>query len=209
MIVRLTESDIHQLITEVIDEIRPTLYTNTINKKNPDKRNHSPIKRSKYGVGKNIGGEIYVHVNYVNRIPQHLYEPALKLLKNNEHTSNFNFNIVVFPDKLDNAQTPYVKFVNSSGFDTEREPLRGEGYRVNLQDGNIKRMSSDNTIYHHKWNLVDDDYQGFNVDDSYNWSKEWLDKLDEPANGNSLEGWNNQLDKYGLPIIRLKKMRNL
>lgn len=33
----------------------------------------------------------------------------------------------------------------------------------------------------------------------FSYSKEWLDKLDEPANGNSLEGWNNQLDRYGLP----------
>lgn len=81
MIIKLTESDLHQIIKEVINEIRPTLYTNTINKKDANKRNHSPIKRSKYGVGKNIGGEIYIHVNYVNRIPQNLYETALKILR--------------------------------------------------------------------------------------------------------------------------------
>ena len=81
-----------------------------------------------------------------------------------------------------------------------REPLRGEGYKINLDDGSVKRMAGDNTIYHHKWTWVDDDYDGFNVDDSYNWSKEWLNTLEEPANGNSLQGWNTQLGKYNLPI---------
>lgn len=192
------------LITEkqyksLFQEARDPLYTNTINRKDPTKRNKTFIGRDKkYGVGKHIGGEIYVHRNYANRISQDMYEQGISILENNPQFKGFQFNLVVFPDKLENSKEPYVKFVNCTTFDSDREPLRGEGYKVNLIDGSIKRMSGDNTIYHHKWQWVDDDYDGFNVDDSYNWSKEWLGKLDEPANGNSINGWKTQLQKYGL-----------
>lgn len=192
------------LITEkqyksLFQEARDPLYTNTINRKDPTKRNKTFIGRDKkYGVSKHIGGEIYVHINYANRISQDVYEQGISILENNPQFKGFQFNLVVFPDKLENSKEPYVKFVNCTTFDSDREPLRGEGYKVNLMDGSIKRMSGDNTIYHHKWQWVDDDYDGFNVDDSYNWSKEWLGKLDEPANGNSINGWKTQLQKYGL-----------
>lgn len=192
------------LITEkqyksLFQETRDPLYTNTINRKDTTKRNKTFIGRDKkYGVGKHIGGEIYVHKNYANRISQDMYEKGASILENNPQFKDFQFNLVVFPDKLENSKELYVKFVNCTTFDSDREPLRGEGYKVNLSDGSIKRMNGDNTIYHHKWQWVDDDYDGFNVDDSYNWSKEWLGKLDEPANGNSINGWKTQLQKYGL-----------
>lgn len=198
MVIRLTEGDIHTIIKETINEVlREPLYTNTINKKDPNKRNHSYIGRDKkLGIGKHIGGEYYVHVNYVDRINSNMFQEGLKILQ--KELPNFKFNIVVFPDKLENSNPRYVKFVNCTTFDSDREPLRGEGYKVNLDDGSVKRMAGDNTIYHHKWAWVDDDYEGFNVEDSYNWSREWLDKLEEPANGMSLKGWNKQLDKYNL-----------
>lgn len=192
------------LITEkqyksLFQETRDPLYTNTINRKDPTKRNKTFIGRDKkYGVGKHIGGEIYVHRNYANRISQNMYEQGVSILENSPQFKNFQFNLVVFPDKLEHSKELYIKFVNCTTFDSDREPLRGEGYKVNLTDGSIKRMNGDNTIYHHKWQWVDDDYDGFNVDDSYNWSKEWLGKLDEPANGNSINGWKTQLQKYGL-----------
>lgn len=186
--------------------MRDTVYTNTINRKDPSKRNKSPIKRSKYGVGKEIGGEIYLHAKYADRIPQSLLEPALDILRSNQETANFNYNVIVFPNKLDNSKEHYVKFVNCSGFDTEREPLRGEGYKVDIDNNTIKRMSGDKTIYHHKWLWVDDDYDGFNVDDSYNWSKQWLGTLDEPANGNSVDGWKTQLAKYNLKEHKTMKI---
>lgn len=192
------------LITEkqynsLFQETRDPLYTNTINRKDPTKRNKTFIGRDKkYGVGKHIGGEIYVHKNYADRISQNMYENGLFILNKDPQFKDFQFNLVVFPDKLENSKEPYVKFVNCTTFDSDREPLRGEGYKVDLTDGSIKRMNGDNTIYHHKWQWVDDDYDGFNVDDSYNWSKEWLGKLDEPANGNSINGWKTQLQKYGL-----------
>lgn len=200
MLIRLTETDLKNIIHGVVTEIlREPLYTNTINKKDPSKRNHSYVGRDKkYGISKHIGGEYYVHANYANRISQDMFEEGIRILK--QKIPDFKFNIVVFPDKLQNSNPRYVKFVNCSTFDTDREPLRGEGYKINLDDGLVKRMSGDNTIYHHKWTWVDDDYDGFNVDDSYNWSKEWLNTLEEPANGNSLQCWNMQLGKYNLQI---------
>ena len=48
MLIRLTETDIHNMVCEAVTEVlREPLYTNTINKKDPSKRNHSYIGRDK------------------------------------------------------------------------------------------------------------------------------------------------------------------
>ena len=68
---------------------------------------------------------------------------------------------------------------------------------MNLETGEIKEGYS-NTIYHHKWLFVKDDYTGFDIDESYEWSKEWLSKLPEKADGTNQERWINQLRKYNI-----------
>lgn len=68
MLIRLTETGLKNIIHGVVSEIlREPLYTNTINKKDPSKRNHSYVGRDKkYGIETYIP-EIQQHFGQVDR----------------------------------------------------------------------------------------------------------------------------------------------
>lgn len=159
--------------------------------KNPLKtRKGSIIKRSKYGVGKLIGGCLYFHKDYATSvIPYEQYNEALGLLF--DTYPDFQFNTLKY-DPHNNS----ISFMECSDFDTAREPIVGDYVVVNLDKQTAKKGHS-NTIYHHKWLWVDDSYSGFDVDESYEWSKDWLSVLDEPADGTNQTRWLNQLHRYG------------
>jgi hypothetical protein len=60
-------------------------------------------------------------------------------------------------------------------FDTAPEPTIGTIIAVKT-DGSCRRTAapSDPFIYHHKWLFVDDDYDGFDVEESKRRSVAWL-----------------------------------
>ena len=153
----------------------------------------SDIKRStKYGVGKEIGGEIYFHKEYAEDIlPAEVLSQAERLLEENH--PGFEYNCLKY-----NPKTGVVAFQEAPDFDTAREPVVGDYVSVNTDTGVVKTGHS-NYIWHHKWNWVKNDYSGFDVEESWNWSKEWLSTLTEVSDGNGIERWNAQLDKFGLP----------
>jgi hypothetical protein len=127
-------------------------------------QNGSAIKRSALGVGKDIGGAIYLHRNYEGQIPnQPAFEHAKRTLAKNhpEH----NYNVVKF-DKEGK-----FTFFNSPDFDTAHEPTAGKYVTVK---GKESKASETKSIWHHKWLWVKDDYSGFDVDQSFNRSKSWL-----------------------------------
>lgn len=159
----------------------------------------SPIKRStKYGVGKEIGGQLYFHKQYADKIiPPEILDACKKSLK--YHYPDLNYNCIRWsPSKLE------ISFQEAPDFDTAREPVVGDYVNVvydpnsDPKDFKVKKGHS-NYIWHHKWTFVDNNYTGFDVEDSWNWSKRWLSTLTETSDGNGLGRWNSQLDKYGLP----------
>ena len=153
----------------------------------------SAIKRStKFGVGKEIGGEIYFHKDYAEDIlPDEVLSQALQLLE--EEHPGFEYNCLKY-----NPKTGVVAFQESPDFDSAREPVVGDYVSVNTNTGVVKTGHS-NYIWHHKWNWVKNDYSGFDVAESWNWSKQWLSTLTEVSDGNGIDRWNTQLDKFGLP----------
>ena len=152
----------------------------------------SAIKRStKYGVGKEIGGEIYFHKDYAEDIlPDEVLSQAMQLLE--EEHPGFEYNCLKY-----NPKTGVVAFQEAPDFDSAREPVVGDYVSVNTNTGVVKTGHS-NYIWHHKWNWVKNDYSGFDVAESWNWSKRWLSTLTEVSDGNGIERWNAQLDKFGL-----------
>lgn len=151
----------------------------------------SRISRSKYGVGKEIGGSIYVHKQYADEvIPNNVLLPAKITLK--EKYPNFKYNCIRY-----DTNTDFITFNESPNFDIAREPVVGD-YITIKPDGTVKTGHS-NYIWHHKWLFVRNDYTGFNVADSWNWSKQWLSTLEEPSDGNGIDRWNAQLSRYNLP----------
>ena len=150
----------------------------------------SVVKRSKYGVGKQMGSQVYLHKDYVGDvIPKKVWENALKVLDDTD--SGFEYNCVMYDTKTGN-----VRFDEAPDFDESREPIVGDTITVK-PDGTVKRGHS-NYIWHHKWLWVKNDYQGFDVNQSKAWSNKWLGTLTETADGNGIERWNAQLDRFNL-----------
>lgn len=151
----------------------------------------SAIKRSKYGVGKEIGGQIYFQKDYWDMvIPQDEYEEAIDMLE--EVYPDFEYNCLRYDPKK-----RQISFQEAPDFDTAREPIVGDYITVDLINGKVSKGHS-NYIWHHKWLWVTNDYTGFNVAESWNWSREWLSVLTEPADGNGASRWVAQLERFGL-----------
>ena len=131
------------------------------NLKNEVTKIDSSLKRnSSTGVGKKIGGALYVHKSSENVIPTITFAKA-KLPK------DYNYDVVKYNDK-----DKIVSFIKVPEFNTVNEPLATTGLKV-FSDGTIKNINI-NQIYHHKWLFVDDSYKGFNVADSIERSLAWL-----------------------------------
>ena len=138
----------------------------------------------KYGVGKEIGGKVYVHRKYAYKVISidDLYD-AIMLLP-----SDFRHNCVM----VDRKRPYIIRFDEAPDFDTAREPHVGDFVEVNIYDKAIRRGHSD-MIWHHKWMWVDDDYDGFDVNESYEWSLRWTKYIQHPSGSRRI--WENQL-KY-------------
>lgn len=150
----------------------------------------SKVSRSnKYNVGKVIGGKIYFHKTYDYKIlPTNVFDVYL----HHREECPFKFNCIRY-----NLNTHQVALVECPDFDEAREPVVGRMFLISLS-GLTKVTPFYNHLYHHKWTFVDNDYTGFNVRASWEWSKKWLAVLTEPANGTSMQGWTNQLKKFNL-----------
>lgn len=81
-------------------------------------------------------------------------------------------------------------FISSPDWDEVDEPSVGEAYRVR-RGGHLKRVPPSGKIYHHKWLFVRDDYDGFDVAESFERSRRWLElpDLDMSRIGNA-DFWN-------------------
>lgn len=145
--------------------------------------NGSAIKRSpKHGVGKMMGGALYVHANYENVLPD--ISQFKEILE--QQYPDFKYNIIKYSPNA-------VSFLYSPDFDSANEPVISE-YVTVKSDGNTKRGRT-KTIYHHKWLFVGDDYTGFDVDAAFERSRAWLQipDIDFCRIGSSREFWINFL----------------
>lgn len=157
----------------------------------------SKIWYSKFGVGKQVGSKIYFHKSVWDKIvPKEVWEKAMKMKDRFDWMSNYNnpvqFNTVCYDLKKPNV----VRIDTCSGFDTDDEPTVGTTYTFDTEN-NICSIVSVSQIFHHKWLWVEPDYQGFDVQKSYEWSKRWLSKLPEVASG-YCHKWEVQLKKYNI-----------
>ena len=152
----------------------------------------SKIWYSKFGVGKQMGSKVYMHINSrFNIINGDIWSKAVDILKENGLLPDYFMTLC-----YDIKQPHIVRFDTCEGFCTEREPIVGTMVFVNTETGEIKEKYNPQ-IYHHKWTFVPEGFLGFDVQKSYNWSQTWLSKLDESASGYKNK-WSEQLRKVGL-----------
>ncbi|WP_160164412.1 DNA phosphorothioation-associated putative methyltransferase [Rhodopirellula baltica] len=134
-----------------------------------------PKRCGKFGVGKRIGGAVYVHRQYEGVLGESVATAKAKL------PSGFDYTVVKHNELNGN-----VSFIHCPDFDTADEPSTGD-YAVVRSDGVLKLHSAlaDPYIYHHKWLFVAEDYQGFDVSQSQQRSAAWmsLDNVDKSLIG--------------------------
>ena len=167
------------------------------------------IQRYKGIAGKEVAPQVYVHKDYAARVvPEDVLNRAEEVLR--QKYPDFQYNTIMYDKKTGN-----IRFDEAPDFDTAREPIAGNTVTV-TPDGETKTGYSD-AIWHHKWLWVGNDYQGFNVADSWNWSKRWLNTI-RPVDvsehkfnssfsqrgiangtGHGTTNWNEQLEYFGLP----------
>lgn len=140
-------------------------------------------RSSKYGVGKEIGGKIYLHKQYACKVVSvDILCAAIQLLP-----TDFIYNCLMVDRKR-----PYViRFDEAPDFDTAREPHPGDMIEVNLDTKEIRHTHSD-FIWHHKWMWVEDDYRGFDVQESYEWSRRWTQHITHPSGSRRV--WETQIE---------------
>ena len=147
------------------------------------------INRYQDNVGKLMGG-VYVHKDYATDIvPEDIYAKAAEVAEK----EGFKYNSVYYDKKTPNI----VRFDEAPDFDTAREPIPGNWIKVDVNTGKVVKTGKSNQIWHHKWMWVKDDYKGFDVDEAYNWSKQWSQKISNP-DGWAYK-WDYLLDQAGLP----------
>jgi len=123
-----------------------------------------PRRSKKYGVGKEIGGAVYVHQRY-----EHVFGSAVEEARGHL-PPDFCYTVV----KLNLANKSF-SFIAVADFDTAPEPTIGTVITVST-DGSCRRIQppEDPYIYHHKWLFVADDYDGFDVEESKARSRAWM-----------------------------------
>ena len=149
---------------------------------------------------KKIGGNIYVHKSNIDELTEEqtdLVYNALMFLRGTEHPSH-TYEII----KIDTKNIA-VTFIESFNWDSAREPIVGNAYKVDC-DGNVTmtKQKKNPQIYHHKWMFVADDYTGFDVDRSKDWSRKWQEAIPNDREIKSRIGykdfWKKTLKEYGL-----------
>lgn len=123
-----------------------------------------PVRSRRYGIGKEIGSAVYVHRQYEDRLGQVVAQAKRWL------PEGCAYDVVKY-----NGHTQAVSFIQCSGFDAEPEPSV-EAVVIVRADGTVQRRAvpADPPIYHHKWLFVDDDYVGFDIEESRRRSAAWL-----------------------------------
>ena len=154
----------------------------------------SRIWYSKFGVGKMVGGKIYVHKDYaLDIVPTDVLWNAQDILHKFEPGAVFN--CICYDTKNPNV----VRFDEAPRFDEDREPYPGIMWTVDVSRADegerCYKVGYSDAIWHHKWMWVKEDYKRFDVQANYMWSKYWLALLPEIASGYS-HIWIQQLEKY-------------
>ena len=129
----------------------------------------APLKgagsRSKtYGVGKFIGGQLYVHKSRFTTEGTNIPASIVKSFKAASKKVPFEFNAVRW-----NPKTNELLFQEAPDFDVVDEPHVGR-----MWSSKTRKETFSSNVWHHKWQWVGDNYKGFSVSESKSRSRHWM-----------------------------------
>lgn len=142
-------------------------------------------KRSKYGIGKPMVNNIYVHKQYADLvIPEDILQHGVCVV------GDFPYIILKY-----NIKTDVISFIESLDFNTNPEPVVGRSLLVKPDSDQAKVINppSDPWIYHHKWMMVKDDYKGFDVKEAKQRSLQWLAYSPDSSRIGKKSYWDNEV----------------
>jgi len=123
-----------------------------------------PKRSRRFGIGKEIGGALYLHRDYEQLLGEPLSRAKERL------PAGFEYTIVKYSFRTGN-----VTFVASPDFDSNPEPTVGDRWIIPPEAAaRFRAELPDPYIYHHKWLMVADDYERFDVEQSKERSRLWL-----------------------------------
>lgn len=133
------------------------------------------------GVGKLIGGCLYLHRSAWDALPAEPLAKALAILP-----AGFDPAVAKWDERAGS-----MSFMESSGFDAEHEPAIQRSVKISADGavGSVRAERSDPQIYHHKWNFVRPSHQGFDYFESALRSISWASSLCDRAVIGSRSRW--------------------
>lgn len=146
-------------------------------------------------VGKKMGDQLYAHMDYAElivppEVMRHAYHAVQEYFME-DRIRCFRYNL----------KTGEIRFDEAEDFDEAREPMAGTTLTV-YPPGWRKRpkLGYVTSIWHHKWLWVMNDYDGFDLEESYEWSRLWTSRMPHKAYSRigSREIWEEELRKVGL-----------
>lgn len=173
------------------------------------------MPEKKFGVGKAMGKELYMHMDYARDLPD--FEKAKATLEAAKakltpeqlaEIGGFEPNLVRY-----NTSDGTYMFTHSPDFDKVDEPTVGWTWKVDRFERADPEPKFEKQIYHHKWQWVKPDYQGFDyekaVDRSITWQKVANEMaVDDPKLRKSIgsrDKWNGsvvaELERRGIPSV--------
>lgn len=155
-------------------------------------------KDKRYNLGKRVGDHVWFEKRYVLDI---MTKSDLKELDDILNSSLENKEIEHIKKSKIIRYSPKdktVAYIKSDDFDEKEEPTVGDSLLINLKDKTIKTTPQNKNplIYHHKWLMVKDDYDGFNIKKSKERSILWKSKLGTNKELSSKIGRKNFWDKW-------------
>lgn len=139
---------------------------------------------------KKIGTASYVHYSAYAQLTTEQKE----MLRNAIEICREGYEIATIY-KVD-AKNKKVTFIESKDFDIAREPEVGDSYTVDLDTQKIKITKAKGQIYHHKWMFVNDNYKGFDIEESKRWSEKWQSVIPKDRGIKSRIGYKKYWDEY-------------
>ena len=153
------------------------------------KRLGCPMPSKKTGVGKSIGGCLYVHQSAWDVIPEEVLRPALKALPDDANP------VVAKWDEKNKT----ISLIESHGFCEEPEPSIQRAFKVSLSLAvSVTPEKKDPQIYHHKWNFVREDFKGFSYWRSMLRSISWAEIPCDKSRIGVRSFWEKELVQLGV-----------
>lgn len=149
---------------------------------------------------KKVGYSVYVHKSAINQLLSYLDTQECKVLQkiiSYAEQLSLSYCIIKF-----NKESQTVSLIQCNTWDILQEPVVGDSYCFK-EDLSYKLIKGGTKVYHNKWQFVNDDYTGFDVQAAKERTKEWNKiediKLYKSKIGNK-DFWHQLLQKNGLSI---------